>query len=124
MPELTAELAAFMARYKLANNSHDIDRVLPMIAPDATYWFTDGSYRGLEEIKSAIERTFAAIREEVYEISDLEWVVVTGKHAVCTYNFSWTGMVDGRRHSGHGRGTNVIMKRSGVWQMQHEHLSS
>ncbi|WP_338704059.1 nuclear transport factor 2 family protein (plasmid) [Streptomyces sp. Q6] len=44
------ELAAFMREYEAANNSHDIERVVPFIAEDASYWFSDGSYRGIKEI--------------------------------------------------------------------------
>lgn len=95
MPDLTAELGSFAKEYERANNSHDIDRVLPHIADDATYWFSDGSFRGLEEIKGAIERTFAAIQDEEYEIHDLEWVVVTDAVAVCRYRFRWNGVVEG-----------------------------
>ncbi|WP_327406209.1 nuclear transport factor 2 family protein [Streptomyces sp. NBC_01288] len=122
--EPAAELTAFMTRYEQAANAHDIHRVAPLIDADAVYWFSDGSHRGLGEISEAIEQTFAAIQDEVYEIRDLEWVVLAADHAVCRYRFSWTGVVDGRPRSGQGRGTNVLVKREGGWKMQHEHLSS
>lgn len=124
MSDLAAELTAFLRRYEQANNSHEIDRVVPLIAEDAVYWFSDGSYRGLDEITGAIERTFDAIHDEKYEIKDLEWVVLVPDHAVCRYRFFWTGVVDGQPQSGEGRGTNVIVKRDGAWKMLHEHLSS
>jgi uncharacterized protein (TIGR02246 family) len=124
MPDLAAELTAFMARYEQANSRHDLERVTAMIAPDATYWFTDGSYHGRPAIEEAIARTFTAIRDETYEIHDLEWIVLTARHAACRYRFSWAGVVDGQPRSGQGRGTNVIVKRDGTWRMQHEHLSS
>ena len=103
MPDPAAELTAFMRVYEQASNSHDIDRVVPMIAEDATFWFSDGSHRGLEEITGAIERTFQAIQHEVYEITDLEWVMVTAEHAACRYRFSWTGVINGQSRSGRGR---------------------
>jgi ketosteroid isomerase-like protein len=124
VPDLAAGLSAFMTEYEQANNSHDIDRVVPMIAEDATYWFSDGSYQGLAEIRGAIERTFQAIQDEVYRITDLEWVVLSAEHAVCRYRFSWSGVIDGQPRSGRGRGTNVVVQRAGAWKMQHEHLSS
>jgi uncharacterized protein (TIGR02246 family) len=120
---LTVEVAAFMAEYERAANSHDVRRVLPLIAEDAVYWFTDGSYRGREEIAGALERTFAAIQDEAYEITELEWVTVTDEIAVCRYRFSWRGVVDGQSSSGRGRGTNVLVKRERAWRVQHEHLS-
>jgi ketosteroid isomerase-like protein len=46
MSDPATQLAAFMAEYERAANSHDVQQVVPLIADDATYWFTDGSYRG------------------------------------------------------------------------------
>ena len=122
-PDLTTELAAFIAEYERAANSHDVGRVLALIAEDATYWFTDGSYRGREEIAGALERTFATIHEEVYEIRELEWVALTDELAACRYHFFWRGVVDGQPSSGRGRGTNVVVRRDAAWQVHHEHLS-
>ena len=120
---LESELTLFMGEYERANNSHDIERVVPFLAEDATYWFSDGSYQGIEEIRSAIEKTFATILDEVYEVRDLEWPVLTPDVAVCRYRFAWTGVVDGEPRSGQGRGTNAIVRRDGGWRMLHEHLS-
>ena len=124
MSERATQLASFMAEYVVAANSHDVQRVLPLIADDATYWFTDGSYRGREEIADALERTFAAIHDEVYRIEDLEWITADRGHAVCRYRFAWTGTVDGLPRSGSGRGTNVLVNTDDTWQMLHEHLST
>jgi ketosteroid isomerase-like protein len=121
--DLQAELTEFVRRYELANNGHDFDQLAPLIADDATYWFTDGSYQGLGAIRAAIERTFATIVDEVYEIRDLEWLAVTAELAVCRYRFWWQGLIDGRSESGQGRGTNVLVKRDDGWKMLHEHLS-
>jgi ketosteroid isomerase-like protein len=124
MSDPVVELTSFMVRYEQATNSHDIDLVAPLIADDAAYWFSDGSHRGIAAVKAAIEDTFATIRDEVYEIKDLEWIVLTADTAVCRYRFSWKGVIDGEPRSGQGRGTNVVARRNGTWQMLHEHLSS
>ncbi|MGW2571504.1 YybH family protein [Streptomyces sp. NPDC001537] len=121
---LGVELADFMGEYERANNSHDISRVVPFIAEDAVYWFSDGSHRGIEQIRTAIEKTFARILDEVYEVRELEWPVLTADVAVCRYLFAWTGVVNGELRSGRGRGTNVIVRRSGELKILHEHLSS
>jgi ketosteroid isomerase-like protein len=96
MSKRATQLAAFMAEYERAANSHDVQRILPLIADDATHWFTDGSYRGREEITDALERTFAAIHDEVYGIREVEWVAATDEFAACRYRFSWRGVVDGQ----------------------------
>jgi ketosteroid isomerase-like protein len=114
---------AFMRRYEQATNRHDFTALAPLIASDAVYWFTDGSYRGRPAIEEAVSQTFSAIQDEVYEIRDLEWVLVGEESAVCRYRFHWTGVVEGKPASGQGRGTNVLTHRGGRWQMLHEHLS-
>lgn len=120
---MTQELTNFMQAYEAANNSHIWANVAPMIAKNATYWFTDGSYTGIDEIRQAVETTFEKLQDEVYAISDVKWPIVTENVAVCTYCFSWRATIDGILHSGKGRGTNALEKRNGSWQVVHEHLS-
>ena len=117
------ELTPFMQAYERANNTHVWANVEPMIAKDATYWFTDGSYAGINEIRQAVEATFEKLQDEVYEISHLTWPVATDTVAVCTYHFSWQATIDGIVQSGSGRGTNILEKRDDSWQILHEHLS-
>ena len=124
MPEPDASLTAFVRAYERATNSHDITRLVPLIAPEAVYWFSDGSHRGREAVLAAIAETFATIHDEIYRIDELEWVHHGPEHAVCRYRFAWTGTIDGRPRSGSGRGTNVLVNRAGAWQMLHEHLSA
>jgi ketosteroid isomerase-like protein len=114
---------AFIRAYEQATNSHDIARLAPLIAPEAVYWFTDGSHRGREAVLAAIAETFASIHDETYQITDLEWISASTSHAVCRYRFSWTGTIAGQSRSGSGRGTNVLVNSAGTWQMLHEHLS-
>ncbi|MEV7869147.1 nuclear transport factor 2 family protein [Streptomyces sp. NPDC088124] len=120
MPEPTAPLTEFIRAYEQATNSHDITQLVPLIASEAVYWFTDGSHQGREAVLSAIAETFATIHDEVYQINDLEW----DDHAICRYRFTWTGTIDGQPLSGTGRGTNVLVNNAGTWQMLHEHLSA
>ncbi|WP_280897203.1 nuclear transport factor 2 family protein [Streptomyces sp. SAI-135] len=94
------------------------------MAPEAVYWFSDGSHRDREAVLSAIAETFATIRDEVYRLDDLEWIAHSHDHTVCRYRFTWTGTIDGQLRSGNGRGTNVLVNNAGTWQMFHEHLSA
>lgn len=124
MPEPTTAPTAFIRAYEQATNSHDIAQLTPLIASDAVYWFTDGSHRGRDAVLAAISQTFATIRDEVYQINELELIATDSNQAVCRYHFAWTGIVDGQPRSGSGRGTNVLIKNDGAWQMLHEHLSA
>ena len=121
---MTDELHAFMGAYERATTSHQIEQLAPLIAVEAVYWFSDGSHHGREAVLTAISATFDTIRDEVYRISELEWIARGPEYAVCRYRFSWAGVVEGQPRSGKGRGTNVVINRGGVWQILHEHLSS
>jgi len=121
---LQGELTEFMREYERANNTHRVENVLPFIAPDASYWFSDGSHHGRDEIRAAIDRTFHAIQDERYVIDNLMWVVVRSDAAVCRYGFSWTGTVEGQPRSGLGRGTNVLLRTADRWLIVHEQLTS
>ena len=124
MPEPATAPAAFVRAYEQATNSHDIAQLTPLIAAEAVYWFTDGSHRGRDAILAAIAETFATIRDETYQITELEWIAASDNHATCRYRFSWTGSINGHPRSGNGRGTNVLINNDGTWQMLHEHLSA
>jgi ketosteroid isomerase-like protein len=123
-PEPIAAPTTFIRAYEKATNSHDITQLAPLIAPGAVYWFSDGSHRGRDAVLAAIGETFATIRDEIYQIDDLEWIAAAPNHAVCRYRFAWTGTVDGQPRPGNGRGTNVLVNNDGAWQMLHEHLST
>jgi len=118
------DLDDFLKCYEQATNSHDFDRVAPLIADDAVYWFSDGAHEGITAIRAAFEAAWATIVDEDYRISDVRWVAVDDTVATCIYAFRWSGVVDGQPRSGIGRGTNVLARRDGRWVMVHEHLSS
>ena len=117
------EPADFLKRYENATNTHNFENVRPLVAPNATYFFSDETLNRIDEIGDAFERTWNRIQNESYLISNVEWVSVETKSAVCTYQFNWSGLVNGVEKSGEGRGTNVLVKTDVGWQMAHEHLS-
>jgi ketosteroid isomerase-like protein len=122
--QLVAALAGVMREYELATNTHIVENVLPFIAENASYWFSDGSHRGRDEIRAAIDATFRAIHDERYVIDGVTWLVVGTDAPVCRYRFSWSGTVAGEARAGTGRGTNVLVWADGRWLILHEQLTS
>lgn len=118
------KLQDFLKQYEIAANSRDFSNVAPLIADDAVFWFTNGTYEGRQSIRKAFEDTWLKIKDEKYTISNVEWLVVKKDVAICTYRFKSDGIVDGQRQIYEGRGTNVLTKHNEIWQLTHEHLSN
>ena len=110
-------------KYKLEINNHDFDRLIPLISKDCKFWFSSGTYVGLEQTRRAFEKTWAMIKNEIYTVSDQEWIALSDKAAVCTYTYHWTGLIDGQKREGKGRGTSCFRKEENGWKIVHEHLS-
>jgi ketosteroid isomerase-like protein len=117
------DLDDFLKQYEYAANSCDFDKVAPLIAKNAVFWFTNETYRGKAAIKKAFEETWAKIKTEQYKIFDIEWLVNEDNIAVCIYSFTSDGIVDGKRQVYKGRGTNILSKNDSKWYILHEHLS-
>ncbi|MDP2667050.1 MAG: nuclear transport factor 2 family protein [Candidatus Diapherotrites archaeon] len=112
----------FLMEYEKASNSHDFKNVEPFIDVNAIYEFTDGSFKGIDEIRIAFEKTFNKIKDEKYQISKVKWLYIGDECAVCTFNFHWKGIVIGKMAEGSGRGTMLIVKGLNGMKIVHEHL--
>lgn len=121
---MSEDHAQTFASFEQAANSTDFDQVAPFVAEDAIYWFTDGSFEGIDAVREAFAATWDAIRDETYTIEDLRWIAVSEAIAVCVYRFRSEGSTGGRPFVATGRGTNVLVKRNGAWLIVHEHLSN
>ena len=104
-------------------NRHDFDLLIDLIAPDATFWFSDGTHRGLAEIRAAFEATWRALGDETYWLDQREWIAEGDSAAACTYRFNWKATINGVPASGSGRGTTVLKRVNDRWWIVHEHLS-
>lgn len=113
----------FMREYAVQTNTHDFEQVAPLIAGGAVYFFSDGSYTSVGDLRAAFERTWATIHDEDYRIEDVRWLARDERIAVCVYRFSWHGVVNGQPRDGVGRGTSVLARSQAGWRVIHEHLS-
>lgn len=118
-----ASARAVLEAYETRINQHDFDVLVELIAPDAVFWFSDGSHRGLPAIRAAFEATWNTLRDETYWLDELQWIAESDVAAACIYRFNWKTMVDGQPVSGSGRGTTVLNRSEGALRIVHEHLS-
>jgi ketosteroid isomerase-like protein len=113
----------FIDSYQQALATQRWASVEPLIHADACVTFSTGAvHRGKEAARAAFEANFAAIKGEVYRISDVHWIVRLPEVAVYAFAFHWTGVIDGREASGAGRGTSVLLRDGAGWKLVAEHL--
>lgn len=117
------ELDTFLEAYEKAANSRDFNNAEPLIAKDAVFEFTNGTFEGIDAIRKAFEDTWNKIKDEIYTISDIKWTKVGYRDAECTYKFKSDGMINEKRQVYEGVGTNTFKRINGNWRITHEKLS-
>jgi ketosteroid isomerase-like protein len=122
--ELANSPQALLEKYKVEINKHHFDTLEPLISQDCKFWFSSGTFVGLKQTRNAFEKTWSLIKEEVYSLTDIEWIAESDLAAVCTYTFHWKGLIDGKPGEGKGRGTSCLRQETDGWKITHEHLSN
>src|SRR5262245_37666212 len=118
---MTAE--EFIAFYEKALATQRWMSVEPLLHQDACVTFSTGAvHRGKDQVRSAFERNFSIIEGEEYRISNVHWVMRTPDVAVYLFDFQWTGRIGGQAAAGTGKGTSVLVRNEGDWQLLVEHL--
>lgn len=113
----------FIRAYELALGTQDWSKVEPLVHDEACVTFSNGSvHKGKAAIQKAFEHNFSLIRDETYSMSNIHWVLKSGMTAVYLFEFNWSGLINGKPARGAGRGTSVLTKKAGTWQLLIEHL--
>lgn len=111
-----------LKKYETALSSQNWNAVEPLMHKDICVTFSNGTYKGINEVRAVFERNFSAIKEEQYIISNMHWAHSNDTNAVCLYDFNWQGIINGELCSGGGRGTSVLIYNDKKWQIITEHL--
>ncbi len=112
----------FIKAYENTLATQSWEQVAPLIHQDCVATFSEGTYIGKAEVEKAFRKTFTLIKDEKFAVSDIHWVQETENTAILIYIFSWSGIIDGMPASGSGRGTSILIKQDGKWQLICEHL--
>ena len=113
----------FIRAYKRALATQDWRQVEPLVHTDACVTFSNGTvHKGKAEVQKAFEKNFSLIKDETYSIANVHWVMKNPETAVYLFEFSWSGIINEKPASGSGRGTCVLIKETGKWQLLVEHL--
>ncbi len=120
--EIKFELETFLQAYEKAANGRDFNNVEPLISKNAVFEFTNGTFKGIDAIRTAFENTYNKIQNEAYSITDVEWVEISYSNAECKYRFRSDGIVNGKRQMYEGLGHNQLKRMDGNWRIVHEQL--
>ena len=80
-------------KYKVELNNHSFAGLTPMISEECDFFHPTGTYHGLEEVQQGLEKGWEAIRDKIFEFSNVEWIVKSDNLAICAYTFYYSGMV-------------------------------
>lgn len=120
--ETTMNHETALTTYVEKLNTHSWEQIASCVTEDAVFIFTEDTFVGKAAAKTAFEKTFKLIENEVFSLHDIVWTVVTEDVATCRYEFRWKGLIEGQESSGGGRGTSILRKVDGRWLIAHEHL--
>ncbi|MEM0900903.1 MAG: nuclear transport factor 2 family protein [Pseudomonadota bacterium] len=123
--ELEAKVPAksFVKEYESALGTQDWNSVAPLISDDAIVVFSNGSlHAGKDAISAAYQHNFNTIKGEEYRIENVHWLADTADAAAYSFEFHWTGVIDGQQASGSGRGTAVLVRKDDRWLLVGEQL--
>ncbi len=98
------------------------DAAAPYFHERATVVFTEATYYGKNQVAGAIGKTFSMIRDENFKIANLKWNIITGDFASGTFEYIWSGTLQGKRFTNPGRATIVWVCENGSWQIINEHF--
>ena len=77
----------FVTVYEAALGTQHWESIAPLVHPDCTVTFSEGTYRGIGEVGAAFRKTFDLIKDETYEMRDIHWVMESETTAVLTFQF-------------------------------------
>ena len=113
----------FIKSYELALATQNWHKIEPLVSESICVTFSDGSvHLGKNKVQTAFENNFSKIKNETYQIKNVRWIRKEENFAVYLFDFSWTGIVNGKSASGNGIGTSVLVKEGSSWKLLTEHL--
>lgn len=111
-----------LKKYLEALALQDYELAIDFFADEATVLFREGSYFGKFQIKMILKNTFSIIKDETFDIRNLTWNFKSKDFATCTFEFDWSGIIQGRRFASPGRGSLSWANINDKWQIVLEHF--
>jgi len=118
---MTAE--DFVKNYEGALATQNWENVAPLMHKNASVTFSSGVvHEGRAAVKIAFERNFKLIKNELYKVENIRWLLKSESTAVYLFDFSWRGIINRQSIEGSGIGTSVLVREGEKWVLLTEHL--
>jgi len=113
----------FIDKYESALKTQEWENVDPLFHDKVCVTFSNGEiHNGKQKVKIAFEKNFSLIKSEAYTISNIRWVLKDETVATYVFDYDWQGLINGKKVSGGGNGTTVLVLNNEKWTMLVESL--
>ena len=118
----TKEFSAYMA----AINTCDFSQIAKLLHENAIFCYSGIMKTDLEQVKAFHENFWNTINNSKWWATDIEIIHHDQNCQVYTYQYNYSGYVEGEYVEGNGRTTDVFVKNDMTeqWELLHEHSSS
>jgi ketosteroid isomerase-like protein len=120
------DVVQFLHAFEALAEKEDFNLIRDKIHERAYFRFNDGDFRGREAIQAVFEKTWRgdpSVKKARFYLSDIVVLTMDQKTATATYTYNWEGSQGDKQFRIQGRGTRVLSREGGQWQIIHEHLS-
>ena len=110
--------------YMNSINTRDFSQVAKLLHKNATFCYSGQKKTELEKVKVFHENFWDCIKDSKWWATDIAIIHQDDTCQVYTYQYNYSGKMDGEIVEGNGRSTDVFVKNNGQWELLHEHSSS
>jgi len=114
------------AEYQEALNLHDFDVIAKLFHKDVSFFHSGVKMTDPKEVEKFHLNFWNTIKGVKWWATDVKILHQDDKCEIYTYQYNYSGTVDGEKVEGNGRTTDVFVKnpKSGKWEFLHAHSSS
>ncbi len=114
---------SFISSYERALRTQEWKNLEGLMHDNIAVTFSNGQvFLGKHNVQKAFEKNFTIIKNEQFEISNINWIIKESTFSVYLFEFNWEGIINEKLASGCGIGTSVLIKEDNCWKLLSEHL--
>ncbi|MCL2200215.1 MAG: nuclear transport factor 2 family protein [Defluviitaleaceae bacterium] len=111
-------------KYMEAINTHDFSHVSKVLHKNATFCHAGQMKATFEQIKAYHDNFWDTVKESKFWATDVTLIYSDDKCRVYTYQYNYSGYVEGEHVESGGTSTDVFVKNNEKWELLHEHSGS